>query len=59
MWLSAKEYIKRKYDKPGEAYLSTLQRLDRPVSGVCMFAKTGVAAERIAKDLSDRAVTKE
>jgi 23S rRNA pseudouridine1911/1915/1917 synthase len=54
-----KDYIKKKYNKPGNTFLSTLQRLDRPVSGAMMFAKTGVAAERLAKDFESRSVDKQ
>ena len=39
-----KEYIKQKYDKPGNVYLGLVHRLDRPVGGVMVFAKTSKAA---------------
>ena len=35
-----KDYIKEKYNKPGNVYLGLVHRLDRPVSGVMVFAKT-------------------
>ncbi|MBC8173951.1 MAG: RNA pseudouridine synthase, partial [Chitinophagales bacterium] len=35
-----KEYLKKKYDKPGNVYLGVVHRLDRPVSGVMLFART-------------------
>jgi 23S rRNA pseudouridine1911/1915/1917 synthase len=42
-----KAYIKKKYDKPGDVYLGTTHRLDRPVSGIVLFAKTSKALTRI------------
>ena len=35
-----KAYLKKKYNKPGEAYLGVVHRLDRPTTGVVLFAKT-------------------
>lgn len=45
----AKEYLRKKYAKPGDAYLALLHRLDRPTSGVVLMAKTGKAATRMAE----------
>ena len=42
-----KEYIKEKYGKPGEVFLGVVHRLDRPVSGVVVFARTSKALERM------------
>lgn len=42
-----KQYIKEKYDKPGNVYLGVIHRLDRPVSGVVLFAKTSKALGRM------------
>ena len=42
-----KEYIKLKYNKPGEVFLGVVHRLDMPVSGVMVFAKTSKAARRL------------
>jgi 23S rRNA pseudouridine1911/1915/1917 synthase len=42
-----KEYIKEKYQKPGEVFLGVVHRLDRPVSGVIVFARTSKALERM------------
>ena len=42
-----KEYIKIKYQKPGEVFLGVVHRLDRPVSGVVVFARTSKALERV------------
>jgi len=44
-----KEFIRVKYNKPGNVYLATLHRLDRPVWGLVLFAKTSKAAERMSK----------
>ena len=41
-----KKYLKKKYDKPGDVYLGLVHRLDRPVGGVMVFAKTSKAAKR-------------
>lgn len=53
-----KEYIKDKYNKPGEVYLGLVHRLDRPVGGVCVFAKTSKAASRLSKQVSDHTLAK-
>ena len=44
----AKVWVKREYDKPGEVFLGVVHRLDRPVSGVVLFARTSKAAARLA-----------
>ena len=44
-----KEYLKEKYNKPGNVFLGVVHRLDRPVSGVVVFAKTGKALSRLNK----------
>lgn len=46
-----KEYIKEKYNKPGNVYLGLVHRLDRPVGGVMVFAKTSKAAGRLADQI--------
>lgn len=46
-----KGYIKTKYNKPGNVYLGLIHRLDRPVSGVMVFAKTSKAASRISEQI--------
>ena len=48
-----KEYIKEKYNKSGEAYIGLVHRLDRPVSGVMVFARTSKAASRLSKQIQD------
>lgn len=54
-----KEYIKNKYNKPGNVYLGLVHRLDRPVSGVCVFARTSKAASRLTKQVQDHTFKKE
>src|SRR5436190_23204220 len=54
----AKAYLKEKYHKPGNVYLGVPHRLDRPVSGVVLFARNSKAAERLAEQFRLRKVTK-
>ncbi|MBN1104213.1 MAG: RluA family pseudouridine synthase [Deltaproteobacteria bacterium] len=53
-----KEYIKSKYGKPGKVFLGLLHRLDRPVSGVVLFARTSKAASRLSEQWRSRSVKK-
>jgi len=53
-----KAYIKEEYSKPGEVYLGLLHRLDRPVSGVMVFARTSKAASRLSEQIRTRKVEK-
>lgn len=53
-----KEYIKDKYNKPGNVFLGTVHRLDRPTSGIVIFAKTSKALERLNKMLRDKTIKK-
>ena len=46
-----KRYLKDKYEKPGEAYLGLVHRLDRPTGGVMVFAKTSKAAARLQESI--------
>ena len=46
-----KEYIKNKYNKPGNVYLGLIHRLDRPVGGVMVFAKTSKCASRLSEQI--------
>ena len=46
-----KQYIKEKYQKPGEVYLGLVHRLDRPVGGLVAFARTSKAASRLSEQL--------
>lgn len=54
----AKQYVKQKYRKPGNVYLGTLSRLDAPVTGVVLFARTSKAAARLTEQFRTRAVRK-
>ena len=54
----AKEYIRRKYNKPGNVYLGIVSRLDAPVTGVVLMARTSKAAGRLAKQFRERDVEK-
>lgn len=54
----AKEYIRRKYDKPGEVYLGIVSRLDAPVTGVLLIARTSKAAARLTEMFKRRDVQK-
>jgi len=53
-----KEYIKDKYQKPGNVFLGVVHRLDRPTSGIVIFAKTSKALERLNKMLRDKEIKK-
>ncbi len=53
-----KEYIKVKYNKPGNVYLGLVHRLDRMVGGVMVFAKTSKAASRISEYIRQKNVKK-
>jgi 23S rRNA pseudouridine1911/1915/1917 synthase len=53
-----KEYIKVKYEKPGEVFLGTVHRLDRPVSGLIIFARTSKALERMNALFKNREIQK-
>lgn len=53
-----KEYIKTKYNKPGEVFLGVIHRLDRPTSGVVVFARTSKALSRMNKLFADKETEK-
>lgn len=53
-----KEYLKEKYHKKGEAYLGLVHRLDRPVGGVMVYAKTSKAAARLSEQIRQKQFTK-
>ena len=53
-----KAWLKRKYDKPGNVYLGVPHRLDRPVSGVLLFARNSKAAARLSEQFHERRVEK-
>lgn len=53
-----KEYIKEKYEKPGAVYLGVVHRLDRPTSGVVIFARTSKALSRLNRTLAQKLARK-
>lgn len=53
-----KAYLKDKYSKPGNVYLGTVHRLDRPTSGIVVFAKTSKALPRLNKLFATKEVNK-
>lgn len=53
-----KEYIKDKYNKPGEVFLGVVHRLDRPTTGIIIFARTSKALERLNKMLREKSIQK-
>jgi 23S rRNA pseudouridine1911/1915/1917 synthase len=53
-----KDYIKEKYNKPGNVYLGVTHRLDRPTTGIVMFAKTSKVLPRLNKLFADKKVNK-
>ena len=53
-----KQYIKEKYNKPGNVYLGLVHRLDRPVGGVMVFAKTSKAASRLSEQVRQKVFKK-
>jgi len=52
-----KEYIKLKYDKPGEVFLGVPHRLDRPTSGVVLFARTSKALTRLSEMFKEKSLS--
>ncbi len=55
---TVKAYIKEKYRKPGEVFLGVVHRIDRPVSGAVIFARTSKALARLNKMLQERSIKK-
>ena len=55
---AVKAYLKGKYHKPGNVYLGIVHRLDKPVSGVLLFARTSKAAARLAEQFREGTVEK-
>ena len=53
-----KTYLKEKYQKPGNVYLGLVHRLDRPVGGVMVFAKTSKAAKRLSEQIKNHTFKK-
>jgi 23S rRNA pseudouridine1911/1915/1917 synthase len=53
-----KDYIKKQYNKPGKVFLGLVHRLDWPVSGVVVFARTSKSASRLSEQWRQRSITK-
>jgi len=53
-----KDYLKEKYKKPGNAFLGLVHRLDRPVSGIILFAKTSKGASRLSEQFRNHKIEK-
>ena len=53
-----KDYLKDKYKKKGNVFLGLVHRLDRPVAGVVLFAKTSKGASRISEQIRNREFSK-
>ena len=53
-----KDYIKKQYNKPGDVFLGLVHRLDRPVAGVVVFARTSKSASRLSIQWRQRSITK-
>ena len=58
LFTRTKAYIKEKYAKPGEVYLGVVSRLDAPVTGVVIFARTSKAAARLSEQFRNHTVEK-
>lgn len=58
MLTMVKDYIKVKYNKPGNVYLGLVQRLDRPVGGIMVFARSSKAASRLTEMIKNHDFTK-
>lgn len=56
--IEVKKYLKKKYNKPGDAWLGVIHRIDRPVTGLVLFAKTDKALSRMNKLFASRDVKK-
>ena len=54
----AKDYVRRKYHKPGNVYLGIVSRLDAPVTGVVLLARTSKSASRLTEQFRERTVEK-
>ena len=53
-----KDYLKEKYNKPGDVFLGLVHRLDRPVAGIVLYAKTSKGASRVSEQFRNREVSK-
>jgi len=55
---AARQYLKQKYQKPGNVFVGVVHRLDRPVSGVVLLARTSKAASRLSEQFRRRTIEK-
>jgi 23S rRNA pseudouridine1911/1915/1917 synthase len=55
---AARDYLRQKYHKPGNVFVGVVHRLDRPVSGVVLFARTSKGASRLSEQFRVRSVEK-
>ena len=53
-----KKFLKKKYNKPGNVFLGTIHRIDRPTSGIIIFAKTSKALSRMNEKFRDNKISK-
>lgn len=53
-----KDYLKKKYNKPGNVYLGVVHRLDRPVGGIMVFARTSKASKRLTDTIKNHQIKK-
>ena len=53
-----KKFLKRKYNKPGNVFLGTIHRIDRPTSGIIIFAKTSKSLSRMNEKFRDNKISK-
>ncbi len=58
MYGIVKKYLKEKYKKPGNVFLGIVHRLDRPVSGILLFAKTSKGASRLSEQFRNKTIEK-
>jgi len=58
LWSLCREYLRQKYHKPGNVYLGVVSRLDSPVTGIVLFARTSKAAARLSRVYRERRVAK-
>ncbi len=54
MYTLVKEYIRKKYNKPGNVFVGIVHRLDRPVGGIMVFARTSKGASRLSEEIRNR-----
>ena len=58
MLAMVKDYVKEKYNKPGNVYIGLVHRLDRPTGGIMVFARTSKAAARLSKMIKEGSINK-